>query len=68
MNFSQNSSLGSAPSALGTWLKNYVIDLKLELLAINMNITNDSRHFRSSLAQSITSGSIPICLSKNPTH
>ena len=47
MNFSQNSSLGSTPSALLTWLKNYyIIDLKIELLAINMSITNNSRHFR----------------------
>ena len=51
MNFSQNSSLGSTPSALLTWQKNYhIIDLKIELLAINMNITNDSRHFRFSSA------------------
>ena len=34
MNFSQNS-LGSTPSALLTWLKNYyIIDLKIELLGI----------------------------------
>ena len=47
MIFSQNSSFGTTPSALLTWLKNYdIIDLKIELLAINMNITNDSRHFR----------------------
>ena len=45
MNFSQNSSLGSTASALLTLLKNYhIIDLKIELLATNMNITNDSRH------------------------
>ena len=47
MNFSQNSSLGSTPLALLAWLKNYyIMDLKIELLAINMTITNDSRHFR----------------------
>ena len=46
MNFSQNSSLGSTPLELLTWLKNcYIFDLKIELLAINMNITNYSRHF-----------------------
>ena len=44
MNFSQNSSLGTPRL---TWLKNYyIIDLKIELLTINVNITNDSRHFR----------------------
>ena len=37
----------SQEGVLLTWLKNYyIIDLKIELLAINMNITNDSRHFR----------------------
>ena len=56
MNFSQNSPLGSTPSALLIWLKKllynrlkknyYIIDLKIELLAINMNVMNDSRHFR----------------------
>ena len=40
-----NSSLGSTP--LLTWLKNYyIIDLKIELFAINVNLTNDFRHFR----------------------
>ena len=34
MNFFQNSSLGSTPSALLIWLKKYcTIDLKIELLA-----------------------------------
>ena len=48
MNASQNSSLGSAPSALLTWLKNYyyyIIDLKNRTIG-NEHITNDSRHFR----------------------
>ena len=46
MNFSQNPSLGSTPSALLTWLKILYNQLKIELLAINMNIMNVSRHFR----------------------
>ena len=46
MNFSE-FIIGGTPSALLTWLKNYyIIGLKIELLAINVNITNDSRHFR----------------------
>ena len=46
MNFSQNSSLGSTPSVLLTWPKTLLYNrLKIQLLAINMNITNDSRHF-----------------------
>ena len=46
MNLFQNSPLGSTPSALLTWQKKnyYIIDLKIELLEINMNIPNDSRH------------------------
>ena len=46
MNFFLNSSFGSIPSMLFTWLKNYdIIDLEFEVLAINMNFTNEFRHF-----------------------
>ena len=43
MNFPQNWSSGGTPSALLSWLKNYyIIDLKIELSATNINITNDT--------------------------
>ena len=51
------------------WLKKYcIIDLKIELLAININLPNYFDIFASTLAQSITSGCIPICMSKKPPH
>ena len=41
MNFFQNSSLGRTPSALLIWRKKYcIIDLKIELSAISINISN----------------------------
>ena len=41
MNFFQNPSLGRTPSALWIWLnKNCIIDLKIELSAININMPN----------------------------
>ena len=46
MTLFQNSSLGSTPLVLLTRLKDYdIIDLKIELSAININIKNDFRHF-----------------------
>ena len=45
MNFFQNSSLGSTPSALLIWLKkDCIIDLKIKLLAININMPHCFRH------------------------
>ena len=44
-NFFRNLTLGSTPSVLLIWLKNYcIIYLKIELLAININMPNNFRH------------------------
>ena len=45
-----------------------MIDLKIELLVININITNDFRHFRFFFGPVNKSASIPIFLSEKPPH
>ena len=71
MNLFQNSPLGSTPSALLTWQKKKLLYNRLKNRIIRNKHEYSERlsaFITSSLAQSITSGSIPIYVSKKRPH